>query len=101
MNMAVLAIFQGDISKAQYEELRKVVRWETEQPAGALFHACSFDESGKLHVADVWESPELMGGFVEQRLMPAFQKLGLAAPEVSVYPVHNINAYKALSKYAI
>ena len=41
--MAILVIFTGTISKAQYEALRKEVGWEKNQPAGGIFHAAAFD----------------------------------------------------------
>ncbi len=51
--MAILAIFQGNISKSQYDALRAEVNWEKQQPQGGIFHAASFDEADHIHVADV------------------------------------------------
>jgi hypothetical protein len=99
--MAVLAIFTGTITKSQYESLRKEANWERDNPAGGVFHAVGFDEVGGIHVADVWESPEAMNAFVGQRLMPAFKKLGISPPDVSVFPAHNVNAYKSIDKYRV
>lgn len=99
--MAILAIFVGNISKSQYETLRKEVNWETQQPQGGVFHAASFDDAGRIHVADIWESVEEMNAFFEQRLMPAFMKLGITPPEAAVYPAHNINAYGPIEQYKI
>ncbi len=99
--MAILAIFTGNINQSQYEALRTEVKWEQQQPQGGIFHAASFDEAGNIHVADVWESPEELNAFVEQRLAPAMQRLQIAPPEVSVFPVHNINAYAAIEQYKI
>ena len=99
--MAVLAISTGNVSKSQYEELRAEVGWETTQPPGGVVHVASFDDSGQIHVADVWESAEAMNTFVEQRLMPSIGKLGITPPDVSVYPVHNLNAYKSIAAHTI
>jgi hypothetical protein len=99
--MAVLAIFTGNISKSQYDALRQEANWEKQQPQGGVFHAASFDDSGNIHVADVWESAEAMNTFVEQRLAPAMQKLQISPPNVEVYPTHNINAYKSIEEYTI
>lgn len=99
--MAVLAIFTGAITKSQYESLRKEVNWERDNPAGGVFHAVGFDEAGGIHVADVWESPDAMNAFVGQRLMPAFKKLGISLPDVSVFPAHNVNVYKSIDKYRV
>ena len=99
--MSILAIFTGNITKSQYEALRKEVNWEKQQPYGGVFHCASFDDSDSIHVADVWESAEAMGEFVEQRLAPAMQKLNITPPNVSVYPTYNINAYQAIEKHKI
>jgi hypothetical protein len=100
--MAVLAIFTGvGITKQMYDALRPEVKWETELAPGGLLHACAFDDAGDLHVADVWESAEAMNEFVSTRLMPAMQKLGIPAPSVSVFPVHNVNVYPAATKYLL
>lgn len=97
--MAILVIFTGNTTKSQYEALRKEVNWERQHPKGGILHAASFDESGHIHVADVWESAETLNAFVEQRLVPAFTKLGLSPPEVAVYPIHNLNAYQAIDDF--
>ena len=92
--MAVLVIFKGDgFTKQMYEALRPVVKWESDPAPGAIVHACGFDESGNLHVADVWESEEQMNVFVGTRLIPGFQKLGIPMPAVSIFPAHNVNVF--------
>ncbi len=100
--MAVLAIFTNPkITKGHYEALRKEVGWETKLAAGGIFHAASFDDKGGIHVADVWESADALNAFVSSRLMPAMQKLGIPAPSVEVYPVHNANAYEAVTRFIL
>ena len=97
--MPIMAFFTGSFSREQYDMLRKEVDWEGNNPPGVLLHAASFDDAGGAHVVDIWESPEKMNAFVTTRLMPAFQKLGFAPPNVEVFPAHNINAYPAIDKY--
>ena len=100
--MRVLAVFTGTgVTRQMYESLRREVKWETDHPAGGLFHAAGFDESGHLHVADVWESAEAMNGFVDTRLLPAMKKLGVPPPAVSVFPVYNVNAYPAVRELVL
>ena len=100
--MAILAIFHGKgITKAMYDALRPEVNWEQNHPAGALFHACAFDDKGDLHVADVWESPDAMKQFVESRLVPVMQKLKIPPPAVDVYPLHNMNVYPVADPYRL
>ena len=99
--MLIMAIVTGNTSKVQYETLRKEVNQEKQQPQGGIFHAVGFDDAGHIHVTDIWSSNEEMNSFVEKRLMPAMQKLRILPPDVPVYPVHNINAYKSIEEYKI
>ena len=100
--MAILAIFYGKgFKRENYEALRPMVNWEKDNPAGGIFHVAGFDDKGDIHVADVWESEEKMNAFVQSRLMPAIQKLGIPPPQVEVYRAHNINAYPSVEGYKI
>src|SRR5438105_4879755 len=100
--MAVLAMITNPaITKEHYEVLRKEIGWETKPAPGGVFHAASFDDQGGIHVADVWESADALNAFVSSRLMPAMQKLGIPAPAVEVYPLHNANAYEAIMRYVL
>ena len=100
--MPVLAIFTGTgITRQMYDSVRKEIRWESQHPAGAILHVASFDESGNLHVADVWESAELMDAFVKSRLVPAMQKLGVPPPNAVVFPTFNINAFSGVEKFRL
>ena len=100
--MKVLAIFtSNEITKEMYEALRKEIDWETRQSPGTIFHAAGVDEAGHLHVADVWESAETLQAFVDTRLLPAMQKLGISPPTASVYPAININAFPAIEEFVL
>ena len=49
-----------------------------------------FDEDG-IRVTDVWESAEQFNRFVESRLMPGVQQIGIQGqPDVEFLPVQNI-----------
>ena len=99
--MPILVLFTGNITKDDYEAIRKEVHWEDQLPPGALFHTAAFDQNGHAHVADVWESEMQMNDFVQSRLIPAFQKMKVNPPNVEVFPTHNINAYEGLSRYTL
>jgi hypothetical protein len=99
--MAVLAIFTGAITKAQYETLRFTVDWARNNPPGAVLHAAAFDDSGQIHVADLWESAEDLDAFVTRRLLPLMDALKIQPPELCVYPVHAIHAYQAIDSYRL
>ncbi|MGE0541967.1 MAG: hypothetical protein AB7R89_17485 [Dehalococcoidia bacterium] len=71
---------------------RALVNWEGDQPAGGLFHVAAFDEQG-LRVTDVWESAEAFQSFVEGRLMPGVQQIGIEGqPETEILPATAIFA---------
>jgi len=93
--MAIIAVFTGKgFTKDMYEKLRQEVGWETEPIDGWMMHAVRFDESGELHMINIWESTEKMKeGFVS-RLMPVMQKIGIPEPRAEVYPAYNVNVFK-------
>ena len=61
MNFMIIAIFTGKgFTKDMYERLRQEVGWEADPPDGWIMHAVGFDESGELHMTNIWESSEKM-----------------------------------------
>ena len=61
-------------------------------PDGAMYHVASFDDGG-IWVTDVWESAEHFQRFVDSRLMPGVQAVGIAGePEVTIRPIYAIFA---------
>ena len=64
-------------------------------PDGMHFHVASFKD-GILRMADVWDSEEQFGTFVETRIVPGLQTLGIAGlPEVITAPVHDLTDVRA------
>ncbi len=57
---------------------------------GGIFHVADEMEGGGMRVVDVWESQEAMERFTHEQIMPITQKHGIAAPKVTVWPVHTI-----------
>jgi hypothetical protein len=89
--MAVMMImsWQG-VSLEQYEDAKKAVRWEEDPAVGGILHVTAHDGNG-LRITDVWETPEAFQAFVDDRLMPAVQELGLPGqPDVEIYPLHDL-----------
>jgi hypothetical protein len=85
-----------------YETLRKEVDWEHNHPAGVIFHAAGFDESGNnVHVTDIWESEEQLNNFVSSRLMPVMQKCGVPAPKLEIFQINDVSAYSGIDKYRL
>ena len=89
--MAVMVILNWpSVSPQQYDEIRELVRWIDEAPAGGRAHIAAFGEDGG-HFADVWDSAEEFQAFVENRLTPAIEKVGVEGqPDVQVLPLHEL-----------
>ena len=92
--MAIIAIFSGKgFTKDMYERLRQEVGWETEQIDGWIIYSVGFDESGDLHMVNIWESIEKMQEAFASRLSPVMKKIGIPAPQAEVYPAYNVNVF--------
>ena len=92
--MAIIAIFTGKgFTKDMYDRLRQEVGWEAEPIDGWIMHAVRFDESGELHMINIWESTEKMEEAFVSRLMSVMQRIGIPAPQVEVYPAYNLNVF--------
>src|SRR5437763_1790697 len=78
------------VTPAQYEALRKIVNWEGDQPPGGMSHVAAFDDAG-IHVNDTWESAEQFQAFLDNRLMPGVQQVGVGGqPNVTITPAHAV-----------
>ena len=94
----VMLMEWAGVTPEQYDAARDLVNWEGNVPGGAVFHVAAFSDRG-LYVTDVWESPEDFQRFVQTRLMPGVQQLGIQGePKVELHPVHAVfaPAFKAL-----
>lgn len=87
--MPVVMYMEWDgVQPEQYDEVRSKVDWEGDVPAGAMLHVPWFAGDG-MRVTDVWESAEDFQRFVDSRLMPAVQELGIEGePRVAIHPLH-------------
>ena len=99
--MAILAIHTGNITKDMYENIGKEVNWESNPPPGVIFHAGSFDDSGNICVAEVWESEDQWNNFLNTRLKPAMQKGNVPLPKTQIFQIHTINALRGLDSYKV
>jgi hypothetical protein len=99
--MAILVIFTGaGVEKSRYDALKKEVDWQQNPPAGLVFAAAGFDKMG-VRVADVWESQQALDEFLNKRLLPAMKKLKVPAPQVEIFPVHDMNVYSGADQYKV
>jgi hypothetical protein len=101
-SMTILAIHTGNgITKDMYENARKEVNWEGNAPSGVIFHAASFDNSGNLHVADIWESEDQWNNFLNTRLMPYMQKAKVPPVRTEIFQIHNIDAFPGIDRHKV
>ena len=78
------------VTPQQYEQLRPLVRWETDHPEGAIFHVAWFTDGG-ISVMDVWESSEQFDRFFQDRLLPAIQELAIPGePKIKWFEAHAV-----------
>jgi hypothetical protein len=89
--MAVVMDMRWDgVTPDQYDRTRDLVRWETEAPAGAIFHVSWFEDGG-LRVIDVWESADAFNTFVETRLRAGTAEVGIdGEPAVTFHDAHRV-----------
>jgi hypothetical protein len=89
--MPVMMNMQWDgVTAAQYDQVRKIVDWEGKVAEGGLFHVAAFGPNG-MRITDLWETAEHFNRFVEKRLMPVVQELGIPGqPRVEILPAHAI-----------
>lgn len=84
----VMSMHWPEVTREQYDAVRTEVNWEGEQPDGGRFHVAWFGEDG-LHVLDLWDSPQQFERFVNDRLMPGVQKVGVQGqPNVKLSESH-------------
>ena len=89
MKIVMLMKWDG-VTPDQYEKLRGIVKWETDHPKGAVFHVAAFDADG-IRVTDIWDSADDFNNFVQSRLMPGTNEVGIGgAPQVEILPAYAI-----------
>ena len=88
----VMSMHWPEINKAQYEQVRGDVKWETDVPKGAKFHVAWWASDG-FHVIDLWDSKADFEQFMQDRLAAAIQRAGIPGqPKVEYSEAHAIFA---------
>ena len=89
--MAVLWILEWDgISKEQFVAIKEEVDWDAEPPKG-LQHQVTAFSNRSLVLTQVWQSPDHVLRFMEDRLLPAIKAMGISSmPKVDQYPIESI-----------
>jgi hypothetical protein len=76
----VMLMHWPEVTKEQYEEVRRTVKWEENPPDGAKFHTAWMAGDG-FHVLDLWDSQQHFEKFLQNRLAA-----GVAAAGVTGQP---------------
>lgn len=97
----VLAFLTGAMTRSQYDTLRFTVNWARTHPSGAICHVASFDELGRVHIAELWESLDALNAYVAARLLPALHALRIDPPAIVVHALHSAQAYGAIERYRV
>jgi hypothetical protein len=89
VEMAVATIVDNpNGSQEVYERVRELIGLE--RPAGGIFHLAGPSPDGGWRVIEVWESEEEAKRFFEDRVLPAAEAVGAAAPPPpQVWRIHN------------
>jgi hypothetical protein len=61
-----------------------------EKPDGAIFHVAGPTDNG-LMVIEVWESPEHIERFMQERLGARMEEAQIPEPKITEFEVHNLD----------
>ncbi len=88
----VMLMHWPEVTKEQYELVRREVNWEGDVPDGAKFHVAWFGNDG-FRVLDLWNTEADFERFMRERLMAGLQRAGIAGePRVELTESHAIFA---------
>lgn len=98
MAVIVQQTMPAGVPAAMVDEVTVEMGVDTNPPDGMIVHT-HYEEGGRIHVTDVWESEQAHKTFVETRLRPAMGKVAAQRgfdltqadePETSVIEVHRV-----------
>ena len=76
-------------SEEMYDKVRQHMGLDA--PAGGILHVAGPSPTGGWRVIEVWDSEEDAKRFLQERLKPAWEAVGLSGPppQPQFWPVHN------------
>ncbi len=93
----IIATLTGDgFTQDMYQRLRQGVAWETEPVDGWIVHAVYWDDSGGIHMTNIWESPEHNRTGFATRLGPVMRRIGIPPPQGEVHRTFNVNVFRTI-----
>jgi hypothetical protein len=72
----VLKLRWVGVTPDQYDAARGIIDFESDPPEGLIFHVSWFRDDGITGV-DVWESSAKFDAFIQSRLGPTVQQIGI------------------------
>jgi hypothetical protein len=89
--MAIIWIVEwDDLTPEQFEQLKELSHWEEDPPDGLQHQVTAFSDKA-LVLTQLWQSPEHVMRFMEERLLPAVKELGISSmPRVDQHRVHSV-----------
>jgi hypothetical protein len=97
--MAIMALFRSSrVDRTVYDSIIQELDLEHQPAAGALTHACGFDDQG-VCVADVWESRQDFEAFMNDRLRPVFAKLNLEFEQPAILDCYAFTVTDEVDRY--
>lgn len=88
MAIAVMADTPGGTAE-RYEAMQRQLNLVADPPRGGILQLAG-SVGGVWRVISVWESQEAWDAFRTGRLDPAFQHVGMPAPQFQVWPLHDM-----------
>jgi hypothetical protein len=80
------------VGPGQYDAVMARLGLDARPAAGAVLHVATLTDEG-LEVYDVWQTEQAFQSFLEQRLLPVADEVGLEGePDVRLVPLHNLYA---------
>jgi hypothetical protein len=97
--MAIMALFRSRrVDQALYDAIIQELDLDQRPAAGALSHACGFDDNG-ICVVDVWESRTDFDAFLSDRLGPVFAKLNIEVEPPVVLEAYEFSVTEDVDRY--
>jgi hypothetical protein len=89
--MAIAFVFElPGLSAEQAAAIIRELDLGGKPPAGQILHVEGPMEGGGTRGMDVWESREALEDFVQTRLGPLMQRMGIIPPPPTIWPVTTI-----------
>jgi hypothetical protein len=84
----VMLVDNPEGSQEMYDKVRQQMGLDA--PAGGIFHVAGPSPNGGWRVIEIWESEEDAKRFLQERLKPAWEAVGMSGPppQPQFWPVH-------------